>query len=112
VAPSSPAGEPPRIKLYGLVRVTRRAYLLQLAAAAVLLTGLLALSLCLPQSPPPAANDRPLATRVVVALLWNLPWVVLALAALFALEATIVLSRFHRLVTERRAGAPESHPPT
>ena len=112
MAPSSPAGELPRIKLYGLVRVTRRAYLLQLAAAAMLLTGLLALSLCLPQIQLPPGRDQPLATRLVLALLQNLPWVVLALAGLVALEATIVLSRFHRLVTERRTGVPESHPPT
>ena len=42
--------------------------------------------------------------RIVAALV--------ALAALFALEATIVLGRFARLEAELRKRPPESQPPT
>lgn len=86
--------EPARVKLYGLVSVTRRAYRIQLAAAAVLLLGLLTLWLCLPVLRPAVGRDTTPAARAAWALLDYLPWVVLTLAGLFIIEAIIVFRRF------------------
>jgi hypothetical protein len=89
---------PVRLKLYGLLAVTRRGYLLQLAVAATLLAGLLAVWLRMPGEPPGrgAPPDSPLLT-FVRNLLDHLPWIVLGLGLLVALEAVIVLRRFAQL---------------
>jgi hypothetical protein len=94
---------PVQLKLYGLVRVTRRGYLLQLAFAAVLLAGMLVLWFRLPPEDAGAdlAASSP-ALRALLYLLYHLPWVVLVLGLLFALEAFIVLRRFARAEAARR----------
>jgi hypothetical protein len=102
---------PVQLKLYGLVRVTRRGYLLQLLLAAVLLVGLLVLWFRLP--PEDAGADLAAASPALaflLRLLYHLPWVVLVLGLLFALEAFLVLRRFARVEKEAH-GAGGLEPP-
>jgi hypothetical protein len=102
--------EPPiRIKLYGLVSVTKRGYLTQLALVVVLLVLLLILWFSVPpavdlkETPPELANSWKYQVGVRVRpLLLYLPWVVLLFALLFALEAFFVLRRFAREEEARR----------
>jgi hypothetical protein len=103
--------EPIRIKLYGLVSVTKRAYLIQLTIAAALLVALTVLWAWLPQMPHfKEGKERiPLLAAVGVWLLARLPWILLALGALYVVEAVVVLRRFSRqeaLRRERLSGAP------
>lgn len=93
--------DPVRIRLYGLVSVTKRGYLIQLVVAAVVLAGLLLLRILAP--PLPDAAGTPSGLEFLAGFLRNLHWIVLALAALFALEAYIVLRRFGREEAKRRA---------
>ncbi len=102
--------EPVRIKLYGLVWMTKRSYVTQLVAAGLLLAGLLFIWVALPPLPSPAppsprgdGEELPASAKWGWLLLSNIPWVVLLLAALFALEAFIVLRRFAREEEKQRA---------
>ncbi len=102
--------EPPiRIKLYGLVSVTKRGYVAQLVIVVVLLAVLLGVWLRLP----PAAERQELPPDVgrLMALLSYLPWVVVGIAVLVALEAFFVLRRFAREEAKRRAAPPPTPEP-
>jgi hypothetical protein len=96
--------EPARIKLYGLFRVTRRGYLVQLAMALLMLTSLLAIRYVMP--PVSVKNDE-IAPRgkFLLALLANLHWVVVGFAVLFCLEAWIVLRRFAQIEAQSKRPA-------
>jgi hypothetical protein len=102
--------EPPiRIKLYGLISVTRRGYLTQLVLAAFLLAGLFGMWLYLRARINPAAGPEVARIRE---LFDYVPWVALAIAVLYAIEATIVLRRFAREEARRRAQPPQTPPKT
>jgi TRAP-type C4-dicarboxylate transport system permease small subunit len=104
---SQPAkAEPVRVRLYGLVSLTKRRYLAQLAVAVVLAAGLMALwyfrwptvrrTLL--------AAQTPLMDRAVD--FWDAaPWVIGALAALQAVEAFFVLRALRQKEAEVRAPA-------
>jgi hypothetical protein len=98
---------PVRIKVYGLISLTRRGYLMCLAAGLVLLVILLLLW-ALVMTEPLGLHQSEETTFGQV--LWtflrqNLPWILLLAALLEALEALVVLRRFRRAVAERSAGA-------
>jgi hypothetical protein len=96
--------EPVRVKLYGLMSVTRRGYLTQLAVAIVL--ALITLGFWwfrwrvvrgeLKETPAPTLEW-------VIAIGDALPWIVGGLLVLLALEAWIVLRRFARKEAQRQA---------
>jgi len=104
--------EPPiRIKLYGLVSVTKRGYLTQLAFVVVLLLLLLILWLSAPpavavdlkEAPPELSHSWVYRVGLAVRPLLNyLPWVIVVCALLAALEAFLVLRRFAREEEARR----------
>jgi hypothetical protein len=88
---------PVRIKLYGLVTVTKRGYLAQLAAAALMLAALVVIRAYVPPVGELARQEYvPAAASAALWFLTNLHWIALALAALFAVEAFFVLRRFAR----------------
>jgi hypothetical protein len=90
--------EPVRIKLYGLFSMTRRGYLIQLAAAGVLLAVLASFQFVLPPMPaPPEGKEYQPGIGLVVALVNHSLWIALLLACLFGIEAFVVLRRFARL---------------
>lgn len=103
---------PIRIKLYGLLWLTRRGYLMQLAVSAALLVVLFVLWLSwLPATPAPSPGvERPPGLRLALLLLGNLHWVLLAAAVLCSLEAWYVLRRFARAEAEQRVQSMESYP--
>jgi hypothetical protein len=110
--------EPVRIKLYGLISVTRWGYRILLGLSAVLLLVLLGLSLWVrtrigPDEPAVADGpDRPsallLAARTFLGLL---PWVVAVAALLVGIEAIVVLRRFAREEVLQRARLPQEQLP-
>jgi hypothetical protein len=102
--------EPPiRIKLYGLVSVTRCGYLVQLVLVVFLLAVLIGVWLRLPRTPD--LRDPPPEFVRLLTLLSYLPWVVLVIAVLVAVEAFVVLRRFAREEAKRRAQAPPQPEP-
>ncbi len=103
------AGDTPiRIKLYGLFSVTRRGYIAQLAIGGLLLIGLLIVRAMMPSLSQLGGQTEDMAVRgrVMLWLLDNLHWVVLAFVILFGVEAFFVLRRFARLEAERLGKQP------
>jgi hypothetical protein len=99
--------DPVRVRLYGIVSLTKRRYLAQLAVAVVLAAGLMALWYF--QWPAVRrhllAIGTPLMNRAVD--FWDAaPWVIGALAVLQAVEAFFVLRAFRRKEAEARGAAP------
>lgn len=103
---SQPAkAEPVRVRLYGIVSLTRRRYLAQLAVAVLLAAGLMALWYFRWPTVRRAlvAAQTPLMDRAVA--FWDLaPWVIGALAVLQVAEAFFVLRAFRRKEAERGVG--------
>jgi hypothetical protein len=110
--------QPVRVKLYGLITVTRRGYMVLLGLSGVCLLILLALSWWarLREDPwQPAAEEGRGSFIVIVArvFLGLLPWIVLAAGILQAIEALLVFRRFAREKALQRARLPEAQlPPT
>lgn len=105
-APDRP--EPVRIKLYGLLSMTRRGYLAQLITGIVLLVSLfLAWYAFWPYR---RLEPRAGGMGVTIWLMHHLPWLLLILGLLFAVEAVIVLRRFRR-AEARRSGSAGPQPP-
>jgi hypothetical protein len=89
--------EPVRVKVYGLVSMTRRGYLTQLAVAGLLVVVWLAFRwLYWPGVRPDPAKVREQRLRYMIVLLDNIPWIVVVVAALLLLEAWLVLRRFRQ----------------
>ena len=106
--------EPVRVKLYGLFRMTKRRYVFQavlgVALAVILLIGWYVtwpgphgLGARLKQPPPGVPVSPQLA--VLIAIMDNLPWIVLAALAYQAAEAYLVLGLFARKETGQKPGA-------
>jgi hypothetical protein len=104
---NQPANEGPvRVRLYGLVSMTRRRYLMQMTVALVLAGGLLALWWA--QWPmlkkDLQRNPSPVLDRAIA--FWDAaPWVIGAVIGLQAVEAFFVLRAFRRKEAERAAQA-------
>ena len=102
--------DPPiRIKLYGLISVTRRGYITQLVLAGIMLAALIGMWLYLREKINPAVSPEVARIREVFDYI---PWVALGIAVLYAIEATIVLRRFAREEARRRAQPPQTPPKT
>jgi hypothetical protein len=96
--------EPPiRIKLYGLISVTKRGYVMQLVLGGLLLAALIGMWLQFRARLDPSLSPSVAQFR---ALFDYIPWVVLAIVVLYAIEATLVLRRFAREEAQRRAQQP------
>jgi hypothetical protein len=98
--------EPVRIRLYGLMSMTRRGYIMQLGAAVLLMIILIVIRLSLPPLPH-GRPDQPLPPTLAwtVFLLDNLHWFVVGLAVLFTIEAYLVLKAFDRAEAAQKARA-------
>jgi hypothetical protein len=100
--------EPPiRIRLYGFMTVTRRGYITQLVLAAVMLAGLIVMWVYFRRDIDPSFSPAVARIRVIFDYL---PWVVLVIAVLYVIEATVVLRRFAREEARRRAQQPAAPP--
>jgi len=102
---------PVRIKLYGLIPMTKRTYLL---CAAVGAGGLLALLVWWAiDTGPPTPLEQSGKYPLTPWFLWRnwAPWVIAAGYLLGGLEVLLVLRRFRRAEAEQaRAAAPDSTP--
>ena len=100
---ASPPPPPVRIKVYGLIPLTRRGYLLCQAGGVVLLLVLLVLW-ALFIAPKPMPPQLALPWRLV---LENTPLIFLVVVLLEGVETFVVLRRFRRAEAQRPAGAHE-----
>jgi hypothetical protein len=100
---------PVRVKVYGLISLTRRTYLFCVAVGVVGLVALLVLWGLTAGTPTPAekADNFPLTPIY----LWRnyAPWLLAAAALLEGIEVYVVLKRFRRAEAERRQ-APAADP--
>jgi hypothetical protein len=101
--------EPVRVKVYGLVSMTRRGYLVQWALAVLFEAALLGLWLV--RAPQVRAHlesgpPQPVA-RLLLAVLTYTPWVLGVFGVLLVLEAWVVLRCFAR----KKAGRAGEVPP-
>jgi hypothetical protein len=94
--------EPVRVRLYGLFPVTRRSYLMQVAAVVVMLGLLVAVRLSLAPDLPLLLEkkDLPWHFQVGLALLLNMHWIALGLAVWLGVEVYLVLRLFARKEAE------------
>ena len=101
-----PALPPVRIRVYGLIEVTKRGYIVMLCIAVVLLVTLVTLMYVSPTGSA-AFRSFPREWRL------SLPWVLGAAVLLAALEAVMIFRRFAREEARQRAEAsskPTSRP--
>lgn len=107
VGTSKPRGaerEPVRIKIYGLVYMTRQGYLILLIISLVFAIGLLAVRLWGPLPLEPAEQrDLTIYDKLAYGLLDNLHWIVVGAVVLGVVEAIVVLRRFSREELLQRA---------
>lgn len=105
---SQPADQGPvRVRLYGLVTMTRRRYLWQVAAAFLLAGGLMAAWWLRWAKVREALLMAPTPVIERVVAFWDAaPWVIGGLAVLQAAEAFVVLRAFRRKEAERPASEP------
>ncbi len=88
-----------RIRVYGLISLTRRGYLTLLVLELILLAALAALVIYWLRMPhPPAATSAERDLPHQLAQRWQgfLPWVFVAALFLAAIEAFVILRRFAR----------------
>jgi len=104
---SQPAkAEPVRVRLYGMVTLTKRRYLVQLAVAVVLAAGLLALWYFRWPTVRRSLVAAQTALMDQAVKFWDAaPWVIGVLAVLQAVEAFFVLRAFRRKEAEAREEA-------
>ena len=104
---------PIRVKLYGLIPITRRRYLTQFVIALVLSAMLLvAWWLYWPTVRGSLEAPRSEALDGVVRF-WNVaPYLIVGIVVLQLIEAWVVLRRFRRKEAELRSGLPTEEPRT
>ncbi len=104
--PKGAADAPVRVKIYGLLSVTKRGYLILLSIGLALLLGLLTVRFVLPL--PTVAADATVGVALLAWSLANLHWIILAALFLEGMEAMYILRCFQREEALRRARLPES----
>src|SRR5438094_4144479 len=95
-----------RVKVYGLISLTKRTYLVMQGVGLGLVVFLFTLGLCLPRPKPGRGELLPSLAVVVVRLLDGLPWLALLFLLAGAVETWIVLKKFARKEAEQCALAP------
>ncbi len=98
--------EPVRVKVYGLVSMTRRGYLTQLGGAALLIAVLLAFRwLSWPNLRPDPARVSEPRLRYMIAVFDQIHWIAGVVALLLVVEGWFVLRRFARKEAQRTSQA-------
>ena len=100
--------EPVRVKVYGVMSMTRRGYLMQLCIAIVFAAILLILwSLRWPKVKESLEAGQPSPVMQKVIAFWDrAPWVLSIICVLLAVEAWFVLRRFAQKEAERKRQPP------
>src|SRR5262245_19502671 len=105
--PGPPAEGPVRIKLYGLLPVTRKGYLRLQVVSMILALALLAGAVWVRVSPPALAkwSAKPALQELASLVLPHLVWVMLGVIVLDVFEMVLTLRQFRRKEEERNAQA-------
>jgi hypothetical protein len=107
------AGQPVTVRLYGCISVTRSRYLFQLIFALILASyALIQWWLSWPSYRAWLEKDPTPLIRRLIAFWDNLPWILLAVLVLQAIEAYVVLRLFARKAVSATTAVPltESQP--
>jgi len=112
-APAAPPGpQPVRVKLYGLISITRRRYVAQIVVTGVMAFILLSLwVLRWPNVRDYLAASNTAATARLIVFGKAVPWILLGGAVLQTVEAIIVLRLFNRKEAEAQKPAVAPPPP-
>jgi hypothetical protein len=106
--------QPVRVKVYGLISLTRRVYLTLQVIGLLVAVAAFSLGLALPRPVLPRGERVPPFAVATLALIDLLPWLALLFVAIGALETWIVLRKFaHKeaeQATAQSAEAPVSNP--
>ena len=101
-----------RVKVYGLVSLTKRTYLAVQFFGLVLVLVALGLGVGLPRPVPPRGEELPPFAAGVVRLLDWLPWLAFLFLFAGAVETRLVLRKFARKEAEQQAAnTPSTRPP-
>jgi hypothetical protein len=104
--------KPVRVKVYGLLSLTKRTYLVLQGIGLLFVVVLMILTVVLPRPKvAPGAQPSPWIT-VVVWLLDNFLWIGLLTLFLEAIETVVVLGRFARQEALQKATDAATQPPT
>ena len=95
---------PPRLKVYGLLRLSRRAYLTVQIAGLFLAVAAIALGLCLPRPDVPRGVKLPGYAGAVVTVLDWLPWFGLLVLIYEGCETYLILKKFRQLEAQPSVG--------
>lgn len=96
---------PVRVKIYGLISLTRRAYLYCVAVGVVGLVVLLVIWGLTAGPPTPAEKSGQFPLTPIYIWRNYAPWLLAAAALLEGIEVYVVLKRFRRAETERQQTA-------
>jgi hypothetical protein len=105
--------QPVRVKVYGLISLTKRTYLTIQIIGLVLVPTLLLVSLWLPRPQLPPGRELSPQTQFFVWLLDIVPWLCLLILIVEPIETLIVLRRFSQKQkeAEETARLAETQPP-
>src|SRR5438093_209112 len=95
-----------RVKVYGLIPLTKRTYLVLQALGLGVIVAAFAAGVCLPRPKPARGEVLPPVAVMAVRLLDWLPWLALLFLAAGAAETWLVLRKFARKEAEQRAASP------
>jgi hypothetical protein len=87
----------PRVKVYGLLSLTRRAYLTCQVIGLLLAVAIIALGFSLPRYQPEEGEPLVPFLRFFNLFLDLLPWIAFVVLILMAIETYVVLRKFDRL---------------
>ena len=97
---------PIRVKVYGLLPLTKRAYLVVQGIGLAVVVAAIVVGVCLPRPVPPPGEELPPFVATQVALLDFLPWLAVLFLIAGMVETCLVLGRFARKEAAQRAAAP------
>jgi len=99
--------KPVRVKVYGLIPLTRRTYLVLQCVGLAVVVAAFAVGVCLARPAPPPGGELPPFAAALVLLLDILPWLALLFLLAGLLETWFVLRKFARKEAEQRAASPD-----
>ncbi len=102
---------PPRLKVYGLLRLSRRAYLIVQITGLLIIVAIIAVGLCLPRPEVPEGVKVPPFPAALLMVLDLLPWLGLIALVYEVFETYIVLRKFRKLEAAGTPAAPLASPP-
>ncbi len=97
--------QPVRVRVYGLVALTRRTYLVVQAVGLGVVVAAVAVGVALPRPMPPEGEPLPPFAAAVAALVEWLPWLAVLFLIAGVVETALVLREFARMEADQRSAS-------